>query len=202
MDATYCPLKKEECDFTKQELLQLNSMTHCLQSSLRKRHAWKLENSFIKEEAKDHVLRSKQIRNVKHKVYLVKKQDHLGTHKAKYEASGRPDATSWTAESQTYLSQRFKSRINKNDKQSSSWSRSLNPISTRSNFFKIWAEEAARDVRKTSVWRAVPWKLKSNAENQQVRWSIAKIAERHESNRNLRTLQEHWRASVPGLQIS
>ena len=46
--------------------------THCLQSSLRKRCAWKLENSFNKEKAKDHVLRSKQIRNVNHKIYQVK----------------------------------------------------------------------------------------------------------------------------------
>ena len=46
-----------------------------------------------------------------HKICLVKEQDHLGKHKAKYEAPGRPDATSWTTESQAYLSQRFKSRM-------------------------------------------------------------------------------------------
>ena len=38
------------------------------------------------------------------KIYPVKKQDHVGKQKAKCEASGRPDATSWTTESQTYLS--------------------------------------------------------------------------------------------------
>ena len=63
----------------------------------------------------------------------------LGNTKAKWEASGKPDATSWTTESQAYLTQRFKSRMNKNVKQSPSWSRSLNPISTRNTFFKIWA---------------------------------------------------------------
>ena len=103
--------------FTKLDPMQY-SLTHCLQSSLRKRYACKLENSFIKEKAKDHVLRSKQIRNVNHKIYQVKKQDHLGKRKAKCEASRRLDATSWTTESQTYLCQRFKSRMNKNDKQS------------------------------------------------------------------------------------
>ena len=35
--AIYYPLKKEDCDFSKQGLIQLYSMTHCLQSSLRKR---------------------------------------------------------------------------------------------------------------------------------------------------------------------
>ena len=79
------------------------------------------------------------------------KQDHLGKHKAKCEASGRPDATSWTTQSQACLSQRFKSKMNKNYKKSPSWS----------------------------------------AEDQQVQWSIARVAERHESNRNLRALREH-----------
>ena len=46
--------------------------------------------SLIKEKAKDHVLRSQQIRNVNHKIYQVKKQDHVGKHEAKCEASGEP----------------------------------------------------------------------------------------------------------------
>ena len=37
--AIYYLLKKEGCDFTKQGLMQLYSMTHCLQSSLRRRYA-------------------------------------------------------------------------------------------------------------------------------------------------------------------
>ena len=68
--------------------MQLYSMTHCLQSSLRKRYAWKLESSFIIETAKDHVLRSKQIRNVNHKIYLVKKQDHLENTKQSAKLAG------------------------------------------------------------------------------------------------------------------
>ena len=79
----------------------------------------KTGEQLYQRKAKDHVLRSKQIRNVNHKIYLVKKQDHLGKHKAKCEAFGSPDATSWTTESQD-ISQRFKSRMNKNDKQSPS----------------------------------------------------------------------------------
>ena len=108
----YYPLKIEDSDFTKQGPMQLYSMTHCLQSSLRKRYAWKLENSFIKEKAKDHVSRSKQTLNVNHEIYLVKKQDHLGKHKVKCEAPGRPDAASWTTESQAYLS-----RVQEQDEQ-------------------------------------------------------------------------------------
>ena len=37
--AVYCPLKKEDCNFTKQGPIQSCSMTRCLQSSLRKRYA-------------------------------------------------------------------------------------------------------------------------------------------------------------------
>ena len=102
-----------------------------VQSSLRQWYAWKLENGFIKEEAEDHVLRSKQIRNVDHQIYQVKKQDHLGKHKAKCEASRRPDATSWTTESQAYLSQRFRSEQKTTN--------SNHVFNTRNNFFKTWA---------------------------------------------------------------
>ena len=121
--ALYCPLEKEDCDFTKQGLMR--SYSHCLQDSMRKRYAWKLKSSFTKEKAKDHVLCSKQIRGVNHKIYLVKKQDHLGKHKARCRASGRPDATWWTVESQACLSQQFKSRMNKGNIQSPSWSSSF-----------------------------------------------------------------------------
>ena len=48
--------------------MRSTSMTHCLQSSLRKRYAWKLKSSFTKEKAQDHVLCSKQIRNVDYKI--------------------------------------------------------------------------------------------------------------------------------------
>ena len=47
---------------------------------IEKATCMKTKNSFIKEKAKDHVLFSKQIRNVNHKMYLGKKQDHLGKH--------------------------------------------------------------------------------------------------------------------------
>ena len=56
----------------------------------------------------DHVLCSKQICNVNHKIYHVKKQDHLWKHKAMHRASGKPDATLWIAEVQTHPSQQFK----------------------------------------------------------------------------------------------
>ena len=56
------------------------SMTHCMQSSLKKRYAWKLKNSSTKGNAQDHVLFSEQIRNVDYNVYPDKKQDNLGKH--------------------------------------------------------------------------------------------------------------------------
>ena len=68
--------------FNKQGPMRSSSMTHCLQSSLRKRYARKRKNSFTKEKAQDHALCSKQIRIVNHKIYPVKKQDHLGKHKS------------------------------------------------------------------------------------------------------------------------
>ena len=58
---------KVDCNFTRQGPMPSSSMTHCLRSSLRKRCAWKLKNSFIKGKAQDHVFCSKQIRNVNHK---------------------------------------------------------------------------------------------------------------------------------------
>ena len=60
-------LKKDNCNFTKQDLMRSSSMTHCLQSSLRKRYAWKLSISFKKEKAQDDILFSEQIRNVDYK---------------------------------------------------------------------------------------------------------------------------------------
>ena len=37
--AMYYRLKKEDCGFTKQGLMQLYFLTHCLQNSLRERYA-------------------------------------------------------------------------------------------------------------------------------------------------------------------
>ena len=150
--------------------MQLYSVTHCLQNSLRKRYAWKLENSFIKEKAKDHVLRSKQIRSVNHKIYLVKKQDHLGKHNAKCEAFGRPDATSWTTESQAYLS-----TVQEQDEQKRHTVAKLiekfeNPTSTRNNFFKIWARRRRSTgpvMRRKSCWKKwIKQKSSSSARTQ------------------------------------
>ena len=75
------------------------------------------KSSYIKEKAMDHVLCSKQICNVNHKIYQVKKQDHLGKHKAMHRASGRPEATLWIAEIQPHPSQQFISRMNKDNVQ-------------------------------------------------------------------------------------
>ena len=64
--AIYCSCKEEDCNLTKQGPMRSSSTTHCLQSSLRKWHAWKkLKNSFTKEKAQDHVLfsRSTQARS-------------------------------------------------------------------------------------------------------------------------------------------
>ena len=108
-------LKKEDCDFTKQGLMRSSTMTYCLPSSLRKQCAWKLKNSFTNEKAQDHVLFSELSRNVNHKIYRDKKQDHLGKHKAMHRASGKPGATLWITESQAYPSQQFNSRMNKDD---------------------------------------------------------------------------------------
>ena len=38
LGAIYCPLKMEDCNFTKQGPVRSSSTTHCLQSSLRKMH--------------------------------------------------------------------------------------------------------------------------------------------------------------------
>ena len=76
--------------------MRSSSVTHCLESSLRKRYACKLKNSFTKENAQDHVLFSEQIRNVDCKINTDKKQDHLRKHKAMHNrATGKPDGTSW-----------------------------------------------------------------------------------------------------------
>ena len=110
--------------------------------------------------------------------FAVKKQDHLLKHKAKCEASGRPHATSWTTESQAYLSQRFKSRMNKMNK-----------------------SQVDREVWIPKVQGTNSSVYEPDAEDQQVQRSIAWVAGRHESNRNLRALRQRYQASAPGLQI-
>ena len=117
----YYPLKKRDCDFTKQGPMQSYSTIHCLQNVHREsgmHENWR--TAVAKENAQDHLLFPEQIRDVDYKIYLVKKQDDLGKHKVKCEASGRRDATSSTSESQAYLFQQCKSRMNENDKQSPS----------------------------------------------------------------------------------
>ena len=59
------------------------------------------------------MLCSEQIRNVVHKIYWHKKQDHLGKHKAMHRASGKPDATLWITEFQAYPSEQFNRRMNR-----------------------------------------------------------------------------------------
>ena len=49
--AIWSSLNKEDCHFIKQGRTQLSSMTHCLQSSLTERYAWKPRISFIKGES-------------------------------------------------------------------------------------------------------------------------------------------------------
>ena len=49
--AIWSSLNKEDCIFIKQDQTQLFSTTHCLQSSLRKRHAWRPRISFTKGKA-------------------------------------------------------------------------------------------------------------------------------------------------------
>ena len=71
-----------------------------------------------------------------YKIYPDKKQDHLGKHKAMHRASGKPDATLWITEFHAYPSQQFDSRMNKDNIQLPSWSRSLSHISTRNNFLR------------------------------------------------------------------
>ena len=46
--AIWISLNWEDCNFIKQDQTQLFSTIHCLQSSLRKRHAWRPRISFIK----------------------------------------------------------------------------------------------------------------------------------------------------------
>ena len=113
-------------------------MTHCLQSSLRQRYAWKQKNSFTKKKAQDRVLFSEQIRNVDYKTYPDEQRDRLGKHKAMHRASRKLDATLWVTEFQAYLYQQFNSRMHKNNLQLPSWSKSSNHTSTKNNFSKIW----------------------------------------------------------------
>ena len=100
-----CSHKKDDCNLTKQGPMRSSSMTHYLQSSLRKRFVWKLKNCFTKEKAQNHVFFSEQIRNVDHKIYPEKKQDHLGKHKAMHRNCGKPGAKWWITEFQAYPSQ-------------------------------------------------------------------------------------------------
>ena len=95
--AIWSSLNKEDCNFTKQDQTQLFTTTHCLQSSLRKRYAWRPRISFSKGKAwfEDRVLFFKLIRKVAHKIYLYKKQDHLGNRNKMRRATGNPKQHCW-----------------------------------------------------------------------------------------------------------
>ena len=111
--ALWTSLNKEDCNFIKQCQTQLSSMTHCLQSSLRKRYPWRPRISIIKGKAWfcDRVLLLKLIRNVVHKIYLYKKQDHLVNGNKMRRATGNPEATLLTTEYLVYESQRWSCRM-------------------------------------------------------------------------------------------
>ena len=148
--------------------MRSSSVTHCLQSSLRKRYAWKLKNSYTKENAQDHVLFSEQIRNVVCKINTDKKQDHLGKHKAMHNrATGKPDGTSWISVSDISLS-----TVQQQDER------------RRPTFAKL-------------IEKFEPESDKSDAEDQEVQWSIAKIAARYGPDREFRTLWEFCKHQCP-----
>ena len=107
--------------------MRSSSMTHCLQSSLSKRYAWKLKNSFTKEKAQDHVLFSEQIRNLDFKIYPKEARwswrvQHCGLQSSRHIPLNSSTAV-WTKT--TYIFP--------------CWSRSSNHISTKNNFLKVWA---------------------------------------------------------------
>ena len=102
-----------------------------------------------------------------------------GKHKAMHRASGKPDATLWITEFQAYPSQQFNSRMNKDNIQLPSWSRSSNHISTKNNISKIW-------VRRRKSTGSVKHR---------------KIAARYEPYRDLRTLCEFYETSMLRLQL-
>ena len=53
------------------------------------------------------------------------------------------------------------------------------------------SRQVDREVWIPQVQGTISSRYEPEAEDQQVQWSIAKVAERHESNRNLRALREH-----------
>ena len=108
---------------------------------------------------------SEQIRNVDYNIYQDKKQDHLGKHKAMHRTSAKP--------------QQFNSRMNKDNVQLPSWSRSSNHISTKNNFFKI------------GVWR------RRSTGSVKHRKNCGKIV----PDRDLRTLWEFYETSRLRLQL-
>ena len=92
------------------------------------------------------------------------RQDHLGKHKAKYEAPGRPDATSWTTESQAYLSQRFNSRMDKkrqtvakliekfeSDKYKEQFLQDMSQTQ-KINRFSVASEKLLKDMNQTEIF--------------------------------------------------
>ena len=178
--AIWSSLKREDCSFTKQGQTQLSSMTHCLQSSLRKRYAWRPKISFMKGRAWfwESVLFSKLIRNVVHKIYLYKKQDHLGNRSKMRRDTAKPDATLPTVE---YL---YIGLCGEN----------AGCMATKQG------HKADGDVRKTSAQGTIPQRHEPKAGDQRVQRGVTTITCRHEPHRDLRTLRKFWKTSMPWLQ--
>ena len=109
--------------------MQSYSMTHCLPSSLRKRYARKLKNSFTKEKAQDHMLFSEQIRNMDYKIYPDKKQDHLGKY-----------TTLWITGFQAYPSQQFNNRMDKDNIQFAKLIEQFESHQHKEQFLKVMSQ--------------------------------------------------------------
>ena len=134
--ATWSWLKREDCNFIKQGQTQSSSLTRHLQSSLRKRHAWRPRISFMKGKAWfwESVLFFKQIRSVVHKIHLYNKQGHLGNRNKMRRASEKPKATLMTQEGNTADNRKRECRMHGDKTGSQSW---LRCSQGSSNFAKI-----------------------------------------------------------------
>ena len=134
---------------------------------------WRPRISFIKGKAWffDRVLFLELIRKLVHKIYLYKKQDHLGKDRNKMRrATRKPEATLLTSEYLVYRAQRWNCTMHGDKITSQSWLRCSKNNSIRNISLKTWVisrRSTGSSQKYSKIWAPQFLKLFENSAKHQ-----------------------------------
>ena len=161
--AIWSSLRREDCNFIKQDHTQSFSTTHYLRFVLRKRYAWRLRRSYTVKFNNLHgclELYWSRIRKVDNKINMIKKQENPQTTKAhRREVTVKPVAATLTLSYQAYLSPTTRHESRRNGQKS--WFNSWRITRTRSLSCRTWIRRrrlvsSAKSRRNWSTTWATP----------------------------------------------